>query len=60
VNILEGVTSILTDDSELKEIVEKQFQQAVVTYIYDIRQVWSGDKEIYKVLIFSLNENSLQ
>jgi 5-amino-6-(5-phospho-D-ribitylamino)uracil phosphatase len=56
---LEGLTSILTEDSELKEIVEKQFQQAVVTYIDDIRQVWSGDKEIYKVLIFSLNENSL-
>ncbi|GGB62011.1 Cof-type HAD-IIB family hydrolase [Fictibacillus barbaricus] len=56
---LESLSHILDVHSELKEIVEKQFQQAVVTYIDDIRQIWLGDKDIYKVLIFSLNMDAL-
>lgn len=46
---------------ELKRIVEKQFQQARVTYVDDIRLVWEK-REIafYKVLVFSLNQARLR
>jgi 5-amino-6-(5-phospho-D-ribitylamino)uracil phosphatase len=46
---------------DLREIVKKQFQQAIVTYVNDIREVWlEKDTVFYKVLIFSLNKESLE
>ncbi|TYR79335.1 HAD family phosphatase [Priestia megaterium] len=58
---LESLKDTLIEESELREIVEKQFQQAVVTYTEDIQKVWlQEDKEIYKVLVFSLNKEILR
>lgn len=46
---------------ELKHIVEKQFQQARVTYVDDIRAIWKDRQTVfYKVLIFSLDQERLQ
>jgi 5-amino-6-(5-phospho-D-ribitylamino)uracil phosphatase len=46
---------------ELKRIVEKQFQQARVTYVDDIRLVWEKRGiAFYKVLVFSLNQTRLR
>jgi Cof subfamily protein (haloacid dehalogenase superfamily) len=46
---------------ELRRIVRKQFQQARVTYVQDIREVWNDAALVaYKVLIFSLNRELLQ
>ncbi|MBB3870235.1 Cof-type HAD-IIB family hydrolase [Parageobacillus toebii NBRC 107807] len=46
---------------ELKRIVEKQFQQARVTYVDDIRAIWEDRQTVfYKVLIFSLDQERLQ
>jgi 5-amino-6-(5-phospho-D-ribitylamino)uracil phosphatase len=46
---------------ELKGIVEKQFQQARVTYVDDIRAIWEDRQAVfYKVLIFSLDQERLQ
>ncbi|ANB59265.1 HAD family hydrolase [Anoxybacteroides amylolyticum] len=45
---------------QLQRIVQKQFQQARVTYIQDISEVWNnGSLLFYKVLIFSLHLPSL-
>jgi 5-amino-6-(5-phospho-D-ribitylamino)uracil phosphatase len=58
---LESLQNTPIKDSELKEIVEKQFQQAVITYVDDIEQVWlQNDKEIFKVLLFSLDIEKLR
>jgi Cof subfamily protein (haloacid dehalogenase superfamily) len=49
------------DDKDLKKIVQKQFQQARVTYVNDISEVWSQkDVAFYKVLVFSLNKDLLK
>lgn len=46
---------------ELKRIVEKQFQQARVTYVDDIRLVWEKRGiAFYKVLVFSLHQERLR
>lgn len=45
---------------DLKRIVQKQFQQARVTYVQDISDVWNGSLLFYKILIFSLNLSSLE
>jgi hypothetical protein len=46
---------------EVKWIVMKQFQQARVTYVDDIRTVWDDPKRvIYKLLIFSLDRERLR
>ncbi|WP_240371252.1 Cof-type HAD-IIB family hydrolase [Anoxybacteroides rupiense] len=46
---------------DLQRIVQKQFQQARVTYVEDISQVWHDDSLIvYKILIFSLNLHLLK
>ncbi|QPA32895.1 Cof-type HAD-IIB family hydrolase [Thermaerobacillus caldiproteolyticus] len=46
---------------DLKRIVQKQFQQARVTYVDDIQEVWlQKDIVFYKVLVFSLNKDILK
>ncbi|WP_027409051.1 Cof-type HAD-IIB family hydrolase [Anoxybacteroides tepidamans] len=58
---LEELANRTVDDSELVRIVRKQFQQARVTYVQDIREVWNNEAlVIYKVLIFSLNRELLK
>ncbi|WP_410513179.1 Cof-type HAD-IIB family hydrolase [Paenibacillus sp. BR2-3] len=45
----------------LKAIVGKQFQQAAVTYVEKMEEVWSKDENvIFKVLAFSLNRDLLK
>ncbi|WP_044748159.1 Cof-type HAD-IIB family hydrolase [Bacillus alveayuensis] len=45
----------------LREMVKKQFQQALVTYVNDIHEVWLEKNTVfYKVLIFSLNKARLE
>jgi 5-amino-6-(5-phospho-D-ribitylamino)uracil phosphatase len=40
----------------LKAMIDQQFQQAAVTYVEDMEEIWSKeDKVIYKTLAFSLN-----
>ncbi|MDE5415046.1 Cof-type HAD-IIB family hydrolase [Alkalihalobacterium chitinilyticum] len=47
--------------SDLLKIIQKQFQQAAVTFIEDISTIWTDErKTIYKVLIFSLNKEALK
>lgn len=47
--------------SDLLKIIQKQFQQAAVTFIEDISTIWTEErKTIYKVLIFSLNKEALE
>ncbi|WP_216828715.1 Cof-type HAD-IIB family hydrolase [Alkalihalobacterium elongatum] len=49
------------ESSDLVKIIQKQFQQAAVTYIDDISSIWLQEEQnIYKVLIFSLNKKMLQ
>ena len=45
----------------IKLLVEKQFQQAAVTYVEHMEEVWSqSDNVIFKALAFSLNLNLLK
>jgi len=45
----------------VKLLVEKQFQQAAVTYVESMDEVWSKEENvIYKALAFSLNLNLLK
>jgi Cof subfamily protein (haloacid dehalogenase superfamily) len=45
----------------LKAIVGKQFQQAAVTYVETMEEVWSKEENIiFKVLVFSLNRELLK
>lgn len=46
-------------EQDVKRIVEKQFQQARVTYVPDISEIWNGEWIFYKILLFSLNLSSL-
>ncbi|WP_438493441.1 Cof-type HAD-IIB family hydrolase [Paenibacillus sp. IHBB 3054] len=40
----------------LKAMIDQQFQQAAVTYVEDMEEIWGKeDKVIYKTLAFSLN-----
>jgi 5-amino-6-(5-phospho-D-ribitylamino)uracil phosphatase len=53
--------SVGEEEPDLKRIVQKQFQQARVTYVDDIRDIWREDDiAFYKVLIFSLHKGRLQ
>ncbi|GGJ69182.1 hypothetical protein GGR02_002120 [Anoxybacillus voinovskiensis] len=47
-------------EQDVKRIVEKQFQQARVTYVPDIREIWNSELVFYKILIFSLRRSSLE
>lgn len=45
----------------LKAMIDQQFQQAAVTYVEDMEEIWSReDKLIYKTLAFSLNRELLK
>lgn len=60
--------SALTDDEVpeevswlLKAMIDQQFQQAAVTYVESMEEIWSGDENvIYKTLVFSLNRELLK
>jgi 5-amino-6-(5-phospho-D-ribitylamino)uracil phosphatase len=53
--------SVAEEYPDLREIVKKQFQQAIVTYVNDIHEVWLEKNTVfYKVLIFSLNKDRLE
>jgi Cof subfamily protein (haloacid dehalogenase superfamily) len=59
---LEALADRMSEEyPDLKRIVKKQFQQARVTYVNDIQEVWlQEDAPFYKVLIFSLNKDLLK
>lgn len=45
----------------LKAMIDQQFQQAAVTYVENMEEIWnSGDNVIYKTLAFSLNRELLK
>lgn len=45
----------------LKAMIDKQFQQAAVTFVESMEQIWSDDKQvIFKALAFSLNRDLLK
>ncbi|MBB5323156.1 hypothetical protein HNQ34_000233 [Anoxybacillus tepidamans] len=61
----EHLEALANDVSEqhrdLKRIVEKQFQQARVTYVQNLSDVWNNESLVfYKVLVFSLNPSRLK
>jgi len=58
----EALVSEMADAApEVKRLVNKQFQQARVTYVDDIRTVWDDPEQVmYKLLIFSLDRERLR
>ncbi|MCZ0754980.1 Cof-type HAD-IIB family hydrolase [Anoxybacillus sp. J5B_2022] len=61
----EHLEALANDVSEqhrdLKRIVEKQFQQARVTYVQDMSDTWNKESLVfYKILVFSLNHHRLK
>lgn len=64
---LEKLSSLKNDEVPeevswlLKAMIDQQFQQAAVTYVESMEEIWSkADKTIYKALAFSLNQEVLK